>query len=346
VGLALALAALAAGSPFAGGPVPSIVVDSFRAQAQTPQGGESIAWQGPESLAVRGQNGDLVEVDGVLYYGATELGSGSVERRRYPARPDGYSELHRFRSVVEFVLAQARAGTRRLTETALAGRPALRTAAPLRANKCGGLRAGRATIWLDRDTLLPLRLVEERPGQPAHVWTYRYSELNAKLRQSLFAPPDTGEDPFRRDSAFVRTAPGHAAGPLSYVPSLPTVLPPGFALAVSGWARTSGITGPEGSNSPSRELFAAVYRRGWETIELTERLAAPQPWLSDPFGAECAFEYVEKAKVGSATATYGLAPEIVPHPYWRKGRLLYTVSGPFPKADLVAIAASLTPLGS
>ena len=346
MGLALALVALAAGSPFAGGPVPSLVVDSFRAQARTPSGVESIAWQGPESLALRGKDGDLVEVDGNFSYGATGLGSGSVERRRFSTRPDGYSELHRFRSVTEFVLAQARAGTRWLTEATLAGRPAFRTSAPLRANKCGGLEAGRVTIWLDRATLLPLRLVQERAGQPAQVWSYRYSELNAKLRQSLFSPPVVGEDPYRGDSGFVRTAPGHAAGPLSYTPSLPAVLPPGFELAVSGWAPRSGITGPEGSNPRSRELFAAVYRRGWETIEVTQRLAAPQPWFSDPFGAECAFEYVEKAKVGSATATYGLAPEIVPHLYWRRGRFLFTISGPFPKSDLVAIAASLRPLGS
>jgi hypothetical protein len=346
VGFALALAALVAGSPFAGSPVPSVVVDSFRAQARTPYGVESIAWEGPESLAVSGQDGDLVEVDGLLYSGASEFGSGSIERRRFPARPDGYSELHRLRSVTEFVLAQARGGTRRLTETALAGRPAFRTSAPLRANKCGGLEAGRVTIWLDRATLLPLRLVQERAGQPVQAWSYRYTELNAKLRQSLFAPPEVGEDPYRRDSGFIRTAPAHAAGPLSYTPSLPGALPEGFGLAVSGWARTSGITGPEGSNPPSRELFAAVYRRGWETIEVTQRLAAPQPWFSDPFGAECVFEHVEKATVGSATATYGLAPEIVPHLYWRRGRFLFTISGPFPKSDLVAIAASLRPLGS
>ena len=346
MGLALALVAVAAGSPFAGGPEPSTVVDSFRAQAQTPRGIESIVWQGPESLAVRGKAGDLVEVDGRLVYGATEAGPGLVERRRFPARPDGYSDLHRFRGVAEFVLAQARGGTRRLTETTLAGRPALRTAVPLRANECAGLAAGRVTIWLDRETLLPLRLVEERAGRRRQVTSYRYSDLNAALPPSAFAPPDAGERPARADLGFVRAAPAHAAGPLSYTPSLPELLPPGFELAVSGWARRSGITGSEGSNPPSRELFAAVYRRGWETIEVTQRLAAPQPWLSDPFGAECTFEHVEKASLGSVTATYGAAPEIVPHLYWRRGRFLFTVSGPFPKPDLVAIAASLRPLGS
>ena len=37
--------------------------------------------------------------------------------------------------------------------------------------------------------------------------------------------------------------------------------------------------------------------------------------------------------------------EIVPHLYWRSGRVLYTVSGPFPAATLTAVARSLQPVG-
>ncbi len=347
MGLALALVALVAlvaGSPFAGGPVPSTAVDSFRVTVRAPSGVESIAWQAPESLAARLPDGDLVEANGTLYV-SSEGGRGYVERRRFAARPDGDVEPDLARGIHEFVLAHARGGRRKLVETALQGRPAYKAAVPLRANECAGLRAGRATIWLDRETLLPLRLVEEHAGQPTWIWSYRYDDLNVRLPESTFSPPELGKKPLREDIGFVRAAPARAAGRLSYTPSLPTVLPPGFELAVSGWARKSGSTGPEGSNRPSRELFAAVFRRGWEAIEVTQRLAAP-PWTSDPFGYECGFEHIEKAKVGPATATYGAAPEIVPHLYWRQGRLLFTVSGPFPKADLVAIASSLRPLGS
>jgi len=344
VGLALALAALVAGSPFAGGPVPSTAVDSFRVTARTPSGVESIAWQAPESLAARLPDGDLVEVNGTLYV-SPEGGRGYVERRRFAARPDSRHQLDLARGIDELVLAQARGGERKLVETALQGRPAYQAAVPLRANECAGLPAGRATIWLDRETLLPLRLVEARAARPTWTWTYRYDDLNVRLPPSTFLSPELGKSPLLLDRGFVRAAPAHAAGPLSYTPSLPAVLPPGFELAVSGWARKSGVTGPEGSNPPSQELFAAVYRRGWEVIEVTQRLATP-PWTSDPFGYECGFEHVEQAKVGPATATYGAAPEIVPHLYWRQGRFLFTVSGPFPKADLVTIASSLRPLGS
>ena len=42
---------------------------------------------------------------------------------------------------------------------------------------------------------------------------------------------------------------------------------------------------------------------------------------------------------------YASGAEIVPHLYWRAGRVLYTVSGPFPAATLAAVARSLEPVG-
>jgi hypothetical protein len=111
---------------------------------------------------------------------------------------------------------------------------------------------------------------------------------------------------------------------------------------VSGWARRSGITGPEGSIPAFPWLFAARYRRGQEHIDVTQRLArAGEDWPVDPFGSECQPLRTENVTIGTVTATYGIGENTVPHLFWRDGPLLYTVSGPFPKDDLVAIAASL-----
>jgi hypothetical protein len=52
----------------------------------------------------------------------------------------------------------------------------------------------------------------------------------------------------------------------------------------------------------------------------------------------------ERASVNGVPATYGIGETIVSHLYWREGNLLLTVSGPFPKADLVRIAESLSPV--
>ncbi len=92
------------------------------------------------------------------------------------------------------------------------------------------------------------------------------------------------------------------------------------------------------------ELFAAVYRRGFERIDVTQRLARPRGWLIDPFGAECVFQYSERATIRGARGWYGIGPDTTPHLFWRQGRVLYTVSGPYAKRDLLAIASSLTPV--
>jgi hypothetical protein len=144
-------------------------------------------------------------------------------------------------------------------------------------------------------------------------------------------------------SSVVRNA--YAALPDAYSAALPTALPTGFTLSVSGWAPRSARTGPEASNPRYSSLFAAVYRRGRERVDVTQRLAGTKGWLGDPFGFECGAETTSTVDVNGAKATFGQGVEIIPHLYWRSGGVLYTVSGPFPAATLAAIARSLKPVG-
>ena len=129
---------------------------------------------------------------------------------------------------------------------------------------------------------------------------------------------------------------------------MPTALPPGFELAVSGWAPRGSRTGPEGSIPPHRELFAAVFRRGFERIDITAAARVGQRRRGRPArSAPNASSTSPSAPASAASAaTYGAGPQTVPHLYWRSGRLLHTISGPYPKATLVRIAESLRPLGS
>ena len=78
---------------------------------------------------------------------------------------------------------------------------------------------------------------------------------------------------------------------------------------------------------------------------MTQRLAGTTGWIDDPFGFECGSEQASTVDVGGAKATFASGAEIVPHLYWRSGRVLYTVSGPFPAATLAAVARSLEPVG-
>ena len=344
----LATAAPAA-AQFAGGPHPTTVARSFRVVERGPQGTLLLSWASPERFAARRgtrltRRPFVLERDGTSVF-AREVGfPGSVERRTFAARPDGFSlseELTRYRTSL---LAAARAGRRVFAAASLGGRPAWRATVGLRANDCAGLRRGTATVWLSRATLLPLRVVESRRGRRVEVRRFSYSAVNADLSASDFAMPRLRARAFRADIGFRRTTPADAAGHLSYVPHLPTRLPTGFSLVVAGWAPRGGVTGPEGSNPADRELFAAVYRRGLERIDVTQRLSGGRAWRNDPFGGECLYERTERVRVRGHAATFGIGPEIAPHLYWREGPVRYTVSGPFPKRDLVAIAESLAPV--
>ena len=260
--------------------------------------------------------------------------------RTFAARPDASSEIDQLRGPTDFVLAQARRGALKLRP---AGAAAWQVKLFAPASKCAGFGSGTIELQIRRADLLPLRLLERHGTVVARDLTLTYRSVNAPLPASTFTAPKL-KSPYRDDKGFVRSSPAAAATHLSYRPLLARSLPTGFTLAVSGWAKRSAATGAEGSIPPARELFAAVYRRGSEHIDLTQRLAPAGGWAADPFGAECVRPFTEAATIGSAHGVYAAGPYTTPHLYWRSGRLLYTLSGPFPKNQLLAIARSLTPI--
>jgi len=332
--------------------VPTRVATSFVADVSGTAGRATLAWQAPERFAYRPRSGveaqAEVSVGGTRYLGLfppPERGFSEVARRTHPARPDGFSFVSaRFAAPVDVILGRARSGSLQLASATVAGRRAYTARISLPPNDCAALPRGTLRVWLDRATLLPLRL-RSRGGRRRDTVSLRYRSINADLPRSAFRRPALGPRPARRDDGFVRTSPATADRAVSYAAELPATLPSGFRRAVTGWAPRSRQTGAEGSNPRYRELFAAVYRRGWERIDVTQRLAGRRGWLTDPFGFECGVVRTERVSVGGVAATFGEGPEIVPHLYWRDGRVLHTVSGPFSKDTLVEIAASLAPVG-
>jgi len=347
VGAALVLATTAASVAVSGAQVePSAPATSFTAVLRYPGGSELVAWQAPEDFAVRllsgrpSLGGTYAHAGKVVYrYGASS--PVSVLTRTFAARPDAPPLLDPLRGPIDFVLAQVSAGVLKLQP---AGPDAWRVKLFAPANKCAGFGSGTIELWLRRADLLPLRLLERHGTITARDFGLTYRSVNERLPVATFAAPKLGAVAYRDDKGFARASPSAAAARLSYVPLLPRSLPAGFTLAVSGWAGRSATTGAEGSIPPARELFAAVYRRGSEEIDLTQRLAPPGGWTADPFGAECVRQFSETATIGTARAVYATSPYTTPHLYWRSGRLLYTLSGPLPKAELAAIARSLKPV--
>jgi hypothetical protein len=266
-----------------------------------------------------------------------------VTRRSFPARPDGFSEQARLPDA-SYVLARSRSGKPTFTTVEIDGQPALRARYRVRRNECAGLRGGRVTFWIDAETLLPLRYEEQRPGFRRST-KIAYTAVTEPVSAKLMKRPKVRRRRDVVDQGFRRTSPVAAAAQLSYTPLLPTRVPDGFSLAVAGWAPQSGFTGAEASNPRYPDLFAAVFRRGFEHIDVTQRLGGGEDWPGDPFGVECGFVQTSAVRVNNKPATAATGPENVPHLYWRDGRLLLTISGSFPKSELVAIAESLAPVG-
>ena len=353
--MSITAAALALAAPFTGVPAaPPLIVDSYRTVGQFRDGSiETVTISSPERFRFRTLIGreTFLEVanGGTERVAATPTGDGAVFRNHFAAQPDAFprSGFERYQSLVSYVLGQARGGALTPAPGTLNGKAILRTDVALPANDCAALPPRTVRIWLSARTLMPLRVVERRAANGALVAStnYTYSLINAPLPAGTFAPPPVGARPFRSNDRFTRTSPVAAAGPLPYTPRVPTVLPAGFTLATSGWAPRSGITGPEGSIERSPWLFGATYRRGQERIDVTQRVSSTD-WPDDPFGAECQPLQTEPVTVNGVPATFGVGQNTVPHLFWRDGPLRYTVSGPYPKDDLLAIAASLTKVGS
>lgn len=348
---AVALAA----APFSGVPVAPVTIETYQVRVATSEPSarpeiEIRTVDGAEEYRIRTpiDGFTITGFAGTEYTSRTEGQDGSVTRNMFAAQPDAApAPFDRYGALTSYVVARARGGQLTLAATTLGGRAAWRAEVDLPANECAGLTPRRVRIWLARRTLLPLRVVERtRADQRVRlVTTYTYSRFNHRPPSAPFAPPPLGPAPLRINRGFLRTAPARASGPLPYIPRLPSVLPAGFELAVSGWARRSGVTGAEGSIASLPWLFAASYRNGLDRIDVTQRVST-KDWLDDPFGGECQPLTTEPVMINGIAATYGIGQNTVPHLYWRDGPLLYTVSGPYPRDDLVTIAASLRKLGS
>ena len=340
---AIAIAA-AVVAPFGGTPNPTFTADTYQLTVATRTTTVRHLFAGPErfsSIAKDPKVVDMAARDGLLLFGATPTTRGRRIANRYQTAPDGVNGPNDFGlKLAQFAVAEARAGHLQLTAERLADRNVLRAKIDLAANSCQKLAPGTATIWLTKTTLLPKRLEVERSGVTT-TFRYRFSNFNRRLFLSRLGLPKLGSRPVRIDNGFKRRTPAVARGPLAFIPRLPTTLPSGFTLVGSGWAPLGARTGIRDVNKRNRSLFSAVYMKGWERIEVTERLVGAAKFRRDPFSELCLGMHGGRTLVGNRGARYGIGPEIPSHLWWRVGPIYFTVSGPYPKRDLKAIAESL-----
>ena len=340
---AIAIAA-AVVAPFGGTPNPTFRANTYQLTVSTRTTTVRHLFAGPErfsSIAKDPKVVDMAARDGVLFFGATPTSKGRRIDNRYQAAPDGVNGPSDFGlKLARFAVAEARAGHLQLTAERLAGRNVLRAEIDLAANSCQKLPEGTATIWLTKTTLLPKRLEVERDGVTT-TFRYTFSRFNQRLFLSGLGLPKLGPRAVRINNGFKRRTPAVARGPLAFTPRLPTKLPSGFTLVASGWAPLGARTGIQDVNKRNPSLFSAVYMKGWERIEVTERLVGNAKFGRDPFSELCLSIRNGTTLVGNRGARYGIGTEIPSHLWWRDGPIYLTVSGPYPKQDLKSIAESL-----
>ena len=229
------------------------------------------------------------------------------------------------------------------------GRPAWLLEAEAQAqDSAGDLAYDHVAVTVDRETALPVRVVESFRGRTVREMTIEGLVTGGAADRALFdVELPAGAPVERTDHGFRRVALGEVAGRAGYDPLVPTRLPEGFVLTEVAVARAGGFTGPEGLNPDSRNVVNIAYRRGFARILVTLRERTPGEWVDPMASGEGIVDRPERVRLGGALAGAERAELLIsaqgtaPHVWALTGSLVVTVSGDLSRAELLDVAGSL-----
>lgn len=217
-------------------------------------------------------------------------------------------------------------------------------------NLIAALSADRIEVTVDRETGLPLRVVETRGGELVREMRLESLEANVELPADTFTldVPATVEVGLI-DAGFRRVAIEDAYEIVGYTPLTPGWLPDGYELDIVAVATEAQPTGVEGMNPPSHGVVSLLYRRGFERIVVTTRRAgtAPDAW-SDPLASGEGYRDEPETFALSGGGLEGAPAELLvgahalPHVWARGAEFVLTVAGDASAEELVRIAESLS----
>jgi hypothetical protein len=306
---------------------------------------------GPADLAYDASRGVERSVNASASIGA---GRFFAERAGLaPGPPDeGPSEWVLGRQLGAAVRALLAADDPRVAEAEHGGRPAWRVVLPTAPNRIYP-DIDRIDVTVDQGTGLPVRVVASLDGGFRSELRVDRLAVDPPLPAGTFriAFP-AGAEVLRSDAGFRRVELSAVEGIAGYRPLAPREVPPGFRLAEVAVARTAGPTGAEGGNPPSRMVVSLAYRRGFERLLVTTRLAgAVAPRWDDPLASgEGLPDRPERVTIAGgaldgAPAELVIGPRAVPHLWTVAGGLVLTVSGDLGRDELLEAAGSLERAG-
>jgi hypothetical protein len=251
-----------------------------------------------------------------------------------------------------FVRALLAADDPRVREVTYEGRPAWRLEADAVPNAIVPEFTGDLfQIIVDRETGVPVRVVELRQGVLLREMRVESLAVNARPAPDAFRlefPP--GAEVMRSDDGFRRVELADAVDIVGYAPLVPAWVPDGFELAEVAVAREGGPTGTEGGNPPSLLVVSLSFRRGFDQLVVTTRLARVPGFVGswgDPLATGEGYvddpEQIEIARgvLRGSKAELLLVPRGIPHLWALGDGLVVTVAGDLSRAELVRVADSL-----
>lgn len=288
---------------------------------------------------------------------SASLGGGPLfhaeSRGVAPGPPDAaLPSSYLFAELGAFVRALLAAEDPRLREVTYAGRPAWRLdvdAVP--SAIVPDFSGDRFAVVVDRDTGIPVRVVE-RKGDVV---------LRELRVEELAVDADLGPDAFRlafpADAEVARIEDGFRRVPLEdvpaavrYAPLVPSFVPDGFERTEVAVAE-SGPTVSAAANPPSYRVVSLSYRRGFDQLVVTTRLArvpgAFEARWSDPFPSDDGYRedpervVLTRGALEGSTAEVLVTPRGVPHLWTEAEALVVTVAGSLSRDELVRVAESL-----
>jgi hypothetical protein len=205
----------------------------------------------------------------------------------------------------------------------------------------------RFEITVDRETGFPVRVVERKGGAVLHELRVQRLAVDQDLRQGTFRLMfPRGAEVSRSDDGFRRAELDQVAGLVDYAPLVPAWVPEGYELAEVAVAERGGPTGVEAGNPISRDVVSLSYRRGFEQLVVTTRLAGGGVW-SDPVATGEGYVdnpepiTLRRGALRGTAAELVIVPRGIPHVWAETDDLVVTVAGGLSRDELVRVTESL-----
>jgi hypothetical protein len=205
----------------------------------------------------------------------------------------------------------------------------------------------RFEITVDRATGIPVRVVERKGGAMLRELRVERLAVDEDVGPGAFriAFPQDAEV-LRGDDGFRRVALDEVRALAGYVPLVPEWLPEGYELAEVAVAAQGGPTGVEAGNPPARKVVSLSYRRGFDQLVVTTRLAGGGDW-SDPVATGEGYVdnpdaiTIRRGALSGTPAELVLEPRGIPHMWAETDELVVTVAGGLGRDELVRVMESL-----